>query len=480
MSLKQKTISGVVWSGLEKFATLFIQLISTIFIARLLSPSDFGLIGMLTVFLSLAQVLIESGFSQALIRQKNANDIDFSSVFYLNIVIGIVVYSILFYLSPFIAYFYKTPDLDLISKVAFLVIPINAFGFIQFTLLNKEINFKSLAKVTILSAVISGILGIGFAIYLKNVWALVIQNLSFYFLRTLFLWIFSSWVPLFRFSLNSIKSLFSFSFNLLLTGLISSVFNNLYSLVIGRIYNSTQLGYYTQADRFQKLPSTSITDVIQRVSFPVLTKIQDDNEKLREGYRKIIGMAVFIVVPIMFFLIGVASDLFDLVLTPKWNEASIYFQILCFIGALYPLHSINLNILNVKGNSRKILLLEITRKSLLVVVIIISSHFEIYYMVIGQALYSFIVLFLNLYFCGKEIQLSVKQQLKDLAPSFLISITMLIFLFLIHGLIFKLNIIIIISFQFIFALTYYYILNWFFKVSAFIDIRNIILNYIKK
>lgn len=421
MSLKDQTVNGVIWSGLEKFISMFIQLICTLIIARLLTPADFGLVGMLAIFMALAQTILDSGFGQALIRKPDANNIDYSTVFYFNLFVSIILYIILYFSSHSISIFFNTPLLEKISKISFIVIPINGFSLIQYTILNKDINFKSLSKTSIISAFISGIVGIIYAYYNRSVWALVAQNITFYFVRSILLWVLSSWRPSLQFSYKSIRSLFSFSVNLLITGIIGTLFSNIYSLVIGKMYSPAELGYYSQADKFQKLPSTSITEVVQRVTFPVLSKIQNDDKRIREAYKKVISITEFVVVPIMLFLAVISNNLFEVVLTQKWNQAAVYFQILCIVGALYPLHSININILNVKGNSRKILFLEILRKSILVVVLILSANFPILYLVFGQVVYSVLVLFLNLYFCGKEIQLPVMEQIRDLIPTFLLS-----------------------------------------------------------
>ncbi|NMH89333.1 lipopolysaccharide biosynthesis protein [Flavivirga algicola] len=416
MSLKRKTVDGVLWSGLEKFTTLFIQLISTLIIARVISPVDFGLIGMLAVFMAVAQIILDSGFGQALIRKKDATNRDYSSVFYLNIVLGIILYTIFYFSSPFIAYFFNEPDLELISKIAFIIIPINALGLIQFTILNKDLNFKKLSKVAILSAFISGVLGVTIAFYCMNVWALVAQSIFFYFLRTVFLWVFSSWRPIRKFSIDSIKEMYSFSLNLLLTGLIGSIFNNLYSVVIGKVYSPIDLGYFSQADRFQKIPSTSITGVIQSVTFPILSKVQNQDQRLRKGYLKIIGVAFFIIAPIMMFLMIISESLFDILLTSKWHTASIYFKYFCIIGALYPLSSINLNILNIKGKGKLILKLEIFRKLLLCLILAVTFQISMMALMYGSVLYSICQLILNSYFSGKQISLSLKRQLLNLSP----------------------------------------------------------------
>jgi teichuronic acid exporter len=469
MSLKQKTISGVLWSGVEKFATLFIQLISTLIIARVLSPEDFGLIGMLTIFLGVAQVILDSGFGQALMRKKDATDIDYSSVFYVNLVLGILLYIILYCSSPFIASFYNIPGLELIAKIAFIVIPINALGLIQFTLLNKNIDFKTLSKLTIISAFVSGVIGIVIAIYYRNVWSLVIQSLSFYFLRTLLLWFFSPWKPLAKFSLNSIREMFSFSINLLFSGLIGSVFNNLYFLVVGKFYSPIELGYYSQADRFQKIPSTSITDVIQRVTFPILVLVQDDNDRLKDAYIKIIGIAFFIVAPIMMFLMIISENLFDLLLTSKWHKASIYFKFLCIVGALYPLSSINLNILNIKGKGKLILILESVRKIILCLILFLTFKYSMTVLMYGLVVYSFCQLVLNSYFSGKQIRLTLKMQFLDLLPTLLSLCLAMTFTVTLNVLSKNIHSLILILMQLVvFLFTYIFISSWL-KIKAFTE-----------
>lgn len=480
LNLKTSIINGVAWSAIEKFSTLLIQFCTTLFVARYVAPSDFGLIGMITIFIVLGQVLMESGFGQALIRKSNVTNIDYSSVFYLNIVIGGAIYVLLFFVSPLIARFYGEVELENICKIAFLVIPINAIGSIQYTILNKAINFKSLAKITIFSALLSGAIAVFFALKYKNVWALVILNLTFYFFRTLFLWIMSSWRPVLSFSKESIKEMYSFSSNLLLTGLISSFFDNVYSVVIGKLFSSRDLGFYSQADRFQKLPSNTITYIIQRVSFPVLSKIKDDTIKLKELYINIMGLAIYIIVPIMFFLSVISDYLFDILLPIEWKEASLYFKILCFAGALYPLHSINLNLLLIKGKGREILYLEIFRKVILLLILYLSSFYDVIYVVFGQLIYSFIVLFFNLYYCGRTINLKVSSQLRQITPVFFISFLMLVFVFYFNTLTFTMNSYLRLLLSSVIALTSYIVFSYIFKINSLFELKNIITNFRRK
>jgi O-antigen/teichoic acid export membrane protein len=420
-SLKSKTVKGVFWSAIDRFSALGIQMICTLIIARILTPADFGILGMITVFTAVGLTIIDGGFASAIIRRKDVTPLDYTSVFYFNIFISILLYAIFFIVSPYISKFYDESGLTSICRITFLILPINALGLIQNTILVKRIDFRSLAIISFLSALISGLIGIFLAYYLKSVWALVWQNFLMYFLRTIILWIVGGWYPMLRFSIQPIKQMWNYSINLLAFGLISNITQNLYPLIIGKIYSATQLGLYSQADRLQKLPSTSITDVIQRVCFPVLSEVNDNNERLRDAYRKIIMVAFFIVFPLMMLLIGTADQLIPLLLGNNWMGAIVFFKILCIAGSLYPLHSINLNILNVVGKSKISLYLEITRKSLLAILIFIFMNQGIITFVWMQVVYGVIVLILNVYFCGKEIRYSVFSQLKDLFPTVAIS-----------------------------------------------------------
>lgn len=417
-SLKQKTVNGVVWSALERFSTMGIQTICTLIIARFLSPSDFGTVGMLTIFTAVAQCLVDSGFRAALIRKEETKEIDYSSVFYFNIAFSLVLYGLLYLASHSIAEFYSTPILEKISKVTFLVIPITALGFMQGTICTKKLDFRTIAKVTILSAILSGIIGVVLAYKYKNVWAIVVQNLLFYSFQSLFFWCFNNWRPKLIFSLSSIKSLLPFSLNLMLSGLIGTIFNNLYGLVIGKIYTSTDLGNYSQAQKLQSLPSTSITEMIQRVTYPVLSKFQDNDDLLIDAYKRIIGVSFMVVSFIMFWLMGISTSLFDILFDERWKVAGDYFAILCLNGVFYPLHSINLNILTVKGKGKTYLNLEISRRIVFVIFLFIASFYQINIFVWSMVLYSVAVLFINMYVCGKCINYSVFSQIKDLYPTF--------------------------------------------------------------
>lgn len=415
-SLKQRTISGVIWSAFDSLSGLIVQMICSLVVARLLTPADFGIVGMITVFSAIGLIIIDSGFGQALIRKQDATNIDFSSVFYFNLFVSAIIYGILYLSSPIIESFYQINDLSKISRAVFLIIPFNAIGLIQNTILTKQVDFKTLGIVSFLSALLSGTIGIILAYKTRSVWAIVYQTVSMYLIRTVLLWIISKWKPVRYFSMKSIKEMFPYAINLMLTGLFGTIVNNICPLIIGKIYNATQLGYFSQADKFQKLPSSTATNVIQRVTFPILVEIQDDNYRLRIAYSKILRQAVYIIAPIMIFLAVSAPLLFNIVLGSKWMVSAYYFQILCISGILYPVSCLSLNILNVKGNSKLLFYLEVFRKAVFLTIILISMFFSIDFFIWMQAVYSIVQLFINIYFSGKQIDFGIIPQLKVTFP----------------------------------------------------------------
>lgn len=420
-SLRSKTVNGIIWNAFQSFGTRFIQLAVTIVIARILLPSDFGLIGMLYVFIALGGVILDAGFGQALIRKEDVDDLEYSSVFYFNIGISVLIYILLYLLAPSISAFYSEPRLTDVSRAIFFVFPINAFALIQNAILSKRIDFKLLAKVTIVSALISGIVGIVMAYQGYGVWALVIQTLVQSLATVVLLWKYNKWRPIFAFSFDKIKGLLGFSLNLLGTNVLIVLFNNIYTLIIGKFYLLDQVGYYNQAKKFQDVPTSSITSIVQSVTYPVLSKLQSNNSQLREAYRKVINMAVFINFPIMLGLIACAENLFMLLLKEKWMPAVPYFQILCIYGALFPLHSINVNILKVKNKTKRLFILEIVRRLIVVVAILLTIHRSIEWLIIGSVIASVFSILINMYYCGKEIELKVKTQLIDVIPILLIA-----------------------------------------------------------
>lgn len=428
-SLKSKTVKGVFWSSIERFSVQGVQFIIQIIIARILLPSDYGLIGMLAIFMAVSQSLIDSGFSNALIRKQNCTNTDYSTVFYFNIVVGIVLYGILYFSAPLIANFYKTPELVLITRVVGITLFINSLTVVQRAILTKRIDFKTQTKASLTAAIISGVIAIIMAYSHYGVWALVIQTIINGFLTALLLWIFSKWAPHKTFSWNSFKEMFSFGSKLLISGLLDTVYRNLFTLVIGKQFNKTELGYYTRADQFAQFPSSNLTGIFGRVTYPILSTLQDDDERLKDVYRKYLRLSAFGIFPLMTGLAALASPLILLLLTEKWSGVIILLQIVCFSYMWYPIHAINLNLLQVKGRSDLFLKLEIIKKGIGILMLFITVPLGVEAMCIGSIITSFIALIINTHYTGKLIHIGFIKQMKDLFPTLVYALSMFVVIF---------------------------------------------------
>jgi len=424
VSLKQKTVTGLMWSFIENLANQGTNFIIGIVLARLLVPRDFGLIGMITIFIAISQSFIDSGFSQALIRKKDCTQADYSTVFYFNLLVGVVFYLLLFFSAGAISIFFREPQLKLLVRVLGINLIINALSIIQITQLTKRIDFKLQTRITVLFSIGSGVISIWMALNGFGVWSLVAKSLSQYALQTIFLWIWNGWRPSWLFDKKSFKEMYSFGAKLLASGLIDTVFRNIYYLVIGKYFSAVELGFYTRADQFQNLPSQNLTGVIQRVSYPVLASIQEDANKLRSAYRKLIKSSMLLSFVLLIGLAAVAKPLVITLIGIKWLPCVIYLQLLCFSGMLYPLHALNLNMLKLQGRSDLFLRLEIIKKTLFVPLIIIGVIWGIKILILGMLAGSIFAYFINSYWSGKLIDYSSMEQLKDIMPSFLLALVM--------------------------------------------------------
>ena len=420
-SLKHKTVKGVGWSFIDNLSSSGVSFLVGLVLARLLTPSEYGIMAILTIFIAVSSSIVDSGFSNALIRKTDAKRVDYNTVFLFNLVVSGLLYVVLFFAAPAISVFFKEPLLVEVMRVIGWVLIINALGIIPRTLFVKDVNFKTQTKVSLIASVSSGVLGIGMALAGMGVWSLVGQQLSRQLLNTLFLWIYCKWRPVWEFSLQSFRELFGFGSKLLLSGLLDTVFKEIYSLVIGRCYTSAQLGQYTRASQFNQIFSSNLTTVIQRVSYPVLSSIQDESDRLREAYRKVIKSTMLITFACMLGLAAVAKPLIVILIGEKWMPAVGFLQIICFSGMLYPLHAINLNILQVKGRSDLFLKLEIIKKIIAVGPLILGVLFSIEYMLWGSVCTSLIAYFLNSYYSANLVNYPTKEQIKDILPTFLVS-----------------------------------------------------------
>ena len=419
--LKQKTASGLKWSAFERFSTQGISFIIGIIIARILTPADYGIIGMIAIFTGISGVFVGAGFGAALIRKQDRTDIDFSTVFYYNLFVSLFFYSILFICAPLIAKFYDTPILIPITRVVSLNIVIGAIGAIQSTKLNIAIDFKTQTKISLIAVTITGSIGIFLAYNGFGVWALVFQGLASTLISTGLLWYFIGWKPKWAFSVNSFKDLFGFGSKLMLSGLLDTIYQNIYQVVIGKKFSAADLGFYTRAIGFVQLPSSNITGVIQRVTFPVLSEMQSDIHRLANNYRKLLKMSAFVIFPMMMLLAALGEPLIKIVLTDKWLPAVPLIQALCFSYMLYPIHAINLNLLQVKGRSDLFLRLEIIKKILITIVLFATAPFGVLIMCYGIILTSVLALIINTHYTGKLIQIGFLTQIKDMLPILLLS-----------------------------------------------------------
>ena len=394
--LKSKAINGVFWNSINNFAGLGVQFIVGIILARILSPREFGLIGMLAIFIAISQTFIDSGFTSALIRKKDCTQKDYSTVFYFNLGIGILAYIILFISAGGISNFFNQPELEIILKVLGIGLVINALSIIQSTILTKEINFKTQTKVTIIASLGSGSIAITMAIYDYGIWSLVALTLGRYALNSMLLWGLSKWRPTLEFSKKSFNELFSFGGKLLLSSLIDTAYRNAYLVIIGKYFSAQELGFYTRADQFQKLPSQTIISIINRVSYPVLSNLQNDNPILKKSFRTILRSTMFIVFILLLGLAVVAKPFVLTLVGDKWLPSVIYLQLLCFVGIIYPINILNLNILNVKGRSDIFLRLEVIKKIIAIPIIAVGIMIGIKAMIVGMIIESFLQVFLAL------------------------------------------------------------------------------------
>ena len=418
------------WSFVDGFVNQGFQFIVGIVLARLLSPREFGLIGMLAIFIAISQSFIDCGFSNALIRKANCTQNDYSTIFYFNVSVAILFYAMLFTFSASIALFFNEPQLKSLIQVLSLSLIVNSFSLIQRTILTKEINFRLQTLVSMVASIGSGVIAITLALAGFGVWSLVALTLSKAVLNSVFLWLWNQWKPAWVFSGESFKELFAFGGKLLVSGLIDTVYRNVYYLIIGKYFSAVELGYYTKADQFRAMPSQNLNEIVGRVSYPVLASIRDDVPKLKTAYQKIVRCTMLITFVLMLGLAAVAKPMIVTLIGEKWLPAVVYLQLLCLVGMFYPLHALNLNMLQVQGRSDLFLRLEIIKKTLAVPAIFMGILFGIKTMIIGMLVLSVIAYCLNSYWSGKFIDYSTWEQVKDILPSFILGSVVALCVFL--------------------------------------------------
>lgn len=424
-SLKEKTVKGVTWTFTEQMLTRGVNFLIGIILARLLSPTDYGLVGMLGIFLTISQTLVNGGLTSALIQAKNPSDKDFSTVYIVNLVLSFVFYGILFVLAPAIAGFYDQPLLKHLLRVISLILIIGALSSVHGTKLSIKLDFKTKTYISLIASVFSGVVGIICAYKSMGVWALAAQSIASSIAITILSLLFLRWIPRLEFSKESFKRLFGFSSKILASCLIHDIYSGSYSLVIGKRFSPADLGQYSRAGQFPGIANGTIMGALDKVAYPVLSKVQDDDTLLIRVYDKYIQISCFILFPVLLGICGCARPMVSLLLTDKWLPCVPFMQILCFSFLTECITKINLNLLFVKGRSDFVLRLEIIKKIIAFSILFISMFFSLKVMCYGQVLNAFIALYLNTHYTKKILGYSFGKQVKSVYPYFLISLIVL-------------------------------------------------------
>lgn len=414
MSLKKQTLSGIIWTFTDTFVLRGLSFFASIILARLLGPTEFGLIGMISVFIAIGTSLVDSGLSASIIRTQNADDRDYSTVFYLNLMMSLLVYILLFFAAPWIADFYGQDILTPIIRLYCLSFVFSAFSAIQTAMLNREMQFKKIMQYNIPGTVIGVLVGVGMGYLGYGVWSIVWMYLSTQLIHALVLWYFSSWSPSITFSKAKLKYHYGFGYKLMLSGLLDTVFRNIYNVIIGKFFSVQSLGYYERANSFNLYPVTILTTIIGKVSYPLLSKIQDQKERIASVYRQLIQFSFFVIAPLMLGAAALARPLFLLVLGEQWLPAVPFFQILCLSGMFYPIHAFNINVLKVYGRSDLFLKLEVIKKTIVTASILIAFQFGIFGLVWSSVFTSIVALLINTHYSSRMIEYTTWQQVQDI------------------------------------------------------------------
>ncbi len=476
-SLKQKTTKGLIWSSIDKFSTMSMQFILGIILARILMPEDYGLLGMIAVFMAIAQSLIDSGFFTALVQKKDANQKDYSTVFFFNLGIGIVIYFILFFSSTYIARFYEEPILIDLVKVVSLNIIIISTTLIHKAILTIKIDFKTQAIINITAVIIGGVIGIYMAVTGYGVWALVFQYLSKNAITAILYWLMNAWKPSFLFDKRSFKSLFGFGSNLMVSDLLRLFFQNLYSIVIGKVYAAQELGYFTRATLFKQVPCALVITILKNVIFSAMVKVIDDKVKVKKLLVRSIRLTGFLLFPIIIILLFYSKLLVVVLLTDKWLPIVILLQILSLEIIFSSIRHINMNFLNANGRADLFLRVEIIKNTFTAVAILITYRLGLIPITISYVVISFFGFLINTYYSDRFIKYPAIEQLKDLLPYALMSlITGSISYYLCH---FIDNHILQLTVGVVLSLVLYTWGSHMMKFKELIDIRELVLNRIK-
>ncbi len=476
-SLKDKTVKGAAWSGIDNVAQFGVSFVVSIVLARLLSPDDYGLLGVIAIFTAICTALINGGFTTALIRKKVCTEDDYNTAFVANLTMSLLLYVAIFFCAPLIAKFFSRDELVLLVQVSSLGMIIGAMAMVQQTRLTKRIDFKTQTKITLVASIASGIIGIGMALIGFGVWSLVAQGLSLQTIRMVLLWKYNRWIPSLKISRDSFINLFGFGWKIMLSEMLNTIWKELYQVVVGKFYTPATLGQYTRAKGFSKLFSSNLNSIVQRVTYPVLSNIQDDKERLVNAYRRIIKTTMFITSICMFALGAVSEPLLNCLIGPKWQEAATYLPLICITGSTYPLQAINLNMLQVQGRSDLFLGLEIIKKIIAIGPLLIGAFVGILPMLYVNLLTCAINYYLNSYYSGKFLGYSSWMQLRDVAPSLGVATTLALSVYFLKYL--PLSNWLILPMQIVVGVGVFFLICETSKLPEYIEIKEIIRGFLK-
>ncbi len=419
MGLKEKSIRGFIWTSIGTVGGGLTSLIITIILARTLAPYEFGLIEILLIFTNIFNVFIDSGFSKAIIRDQNPTQTDLSSIFFLNIIISFCIYILFFFCAPIIANFFEASELITLSRFVFLVLIIDSLSLVQNANLNRQLQFRPFAIASIIGIATAGLTAVILSFYGFGVWALAVNIVMLSFIRSILLWWQSKWRPSFIVNISSIKKYFKFGINLLFQELLDKVVSNAESIVIGRLYSKQSLGYFSQSRKFNAYICQTTTNVIQKVTYPTLAKIADQPQRLKDGYRRIIGITMYCILPLMLFTMVTSRNFIEVIFGAKWLESAEYLRLWAIWGILYPLSSISTNIFLVKGKTKLLLSISLFKQTLRIISVILLAKIGIFSMLQGLIIVSIISTFIYTFFGGKLINYKQIDMAKDLVKTLL-------------------------------------------------------------
>ena len=479
MSLKDLTVNGIIWKAVGNVSTLVVEFIIGIILARLLSPNEFGLIGTISILIVISEVFVNSGFSQAIIRKQNCSQKDYSTTFYFNLIVSIVFYVLLLIIAKPVSHFFKTPELEPLIKVLGIGLVISAFTLIQHAIITKNVNFKLYTKISFIAAIFSGIIAVIMAFLGFGVWSLVIKTLLSKIISSILLWTWSKWRPIIVFSKQSFNELFGFGSKLLLSGVIGTILNNLNNIAIAKFFSTQTLGFYSRANQFEKLFSENITSVVSSVSYPVLSTLQNDTILMKKVYREIYTTTFFIISLCMVGIAVIAKSLIITLIGEEWLPSVELLQLLCVVGVITPLNSMNINLLNVVGRSDLYFKLQLYVQLLFVPNLLLGYFFGVKALIIGAIFITLTGFFIFNIYTKKYINYSIKEQLIDNFPSSLLALVTGLFVFLL-GYFIKLQHPLILIIQIISGSLFVVLCGELFKIKVYYSVKKITFLQIKR